>query len=147
MVLEKSEHLLHSPARVDQRVPGDNSEVVTALLTFVLFCPLLYKTLVCLGPLQFDFVCNVDVYTMALTGRVVEESANTVISHVLHNRGKAVQCAVLHVCALKSVVKNYTCACVGITLLHSAGRPISPPLWTVDSSSASTISAVPPSPR
>ena len=90
---------MHSPARVDQRVPGDNSEVVTALLTFVLFCPLLYKTLVCLGPLRFDFVCNVDVYTMAFTGRVIEESANMVISHVLHDRGKAVQCADLHVCA------------------------------------------------
>ena len=57
------------------------------------------KTFVCLGPLRFDCVCNVDVYTMAFTARVVEESARAVIMHVLHDRGKAVQCADLHVCA------------------------------------------------
>ena len=71
--------------------------------TFLAFCSLTLtlpdKTLVCLGPLQFDCVCNVDVYTMAFTARVVEESASAVISHVLHDRGKAVQCADLHVCA------------------------------------------------
>lgn len=99
MVLEKAEHLLHSPARVDQRVPGENSEVGTALLTFVLFRTLPDKTLVCLGPLRFDSVGYVDVYTMAFTARVLEECANAVISHVLHDRGKVVQCANLCVCA------------------------------------------------